>query len=293
MRGPIGGPMRGPIGGPIRGPIGGPIGGPITVRRLPSGRHQVCDQAPGKTSRRHTATVAPPPPGPGGHPAWPTKRKGRFWDRRVAGGGGEKSSFTSCPVPKPNGPNGGPQLVTDPWPRPRSPFPRAPAPLPPPPPSQGALPTPPLRIPRVWKPDLPSDPPQPPSLPCPAPPPRPGLCLKGRGAIGAVPERLQSGHGGCASGWGRRLLAVGNAAGGYGNAFGVESVQWGGGNPPLLQAIPCPLPPNRKSLPALRPHRSAPDVRTHLLIPVLPEHQLTAILTDALTCGVVEDLPGQ
>ena len=32
--------------------------------------------------------------------------------------------------------------------------------------------------------------------------PDPGLCLKGRGARGAIPERLQSGHGGCESGWG-------------------------------------------------------------------------------------------
>ena len=40
-----------------------------------------------------------------------------------------------------------------------------------------------------------------------------GLCLKGRGAIGAVPERLQSGHRGRESGWGRRFLAVGNAVG--------------------------------------------------------------------------------
>ena len=29
-----------------------------------------------------------------------------------------------------------------------------------------------------------------------------GLCLKGRGANEAVPERLQSGHRGCDSGWG-------------------------------------------------------------------------------------------
>ena len=40
-----------------------------------------------------------------------------------------------------------------------------------------------------------------------------GLCLKGRGPIGAVPEQLQSGHGGCESGWGGRFLAVGNAVG--------------------------------------------------------------------------------
>ena len=56
-------------------------------------------------------------------------------------------------------------------------------------------------------------------------PPGPGLCLKGRGAIGAVPGRLQSGHRGCESGWGRRLLAVGNAVGA---AVGVWECLWGG-----------------------------------------------------------------
>ena len=59
---------------------------------------------------------------------------------------------------------------------------------------------------------------------------RAGLGLKGRGAIGAVPERLQSG-------WGRRLLAVGNAVGA---GVGVWECVWGrvragvlkGGYPP-------------------------------------------------------------
>ena len=73
-----------------------------------------------------------------------------------------------------------------------------------------------------------------------------GLCLKGRGAIGAVPERLQSGHRGCESGWGRRLLAVGNAVGA---GVGVWECLWGrisavgrgeGGSPPpnLLKRFP-------------------------------------------------------
>ena len=53
------------------------------------------------------------------------------------------------------------------------------------------------------------------SLPVAAPPPTgAGLCLKGRGARGAVPEQLRSGHGGCESGLGGgRFLAVGNAVG--------------------------------------------------------------------------------
>ena len=60
-----------------------------------------------------------------------------------------------------------------------------------------------------------------------------GLCLKGRGAIREIPDRLQSGHRGCEA-VGGRLLAVGNAVGagvGYRDAFGVESVPecWGGG----------------------------------------------------------------
>ena len=38
--------------------------------------------------------------------------------------------------------------------------------------------------------------------------------LEEEGAIRAAPERLQSGHGGCNSGWGWwRLLAGGNAVG--------------------------------------------------------------------------------
>ena len=75
-----------------------------------------------------------------------------------------------------------------------------------------------------------------------------GLCLKGRGALRAVPERLQSGHReckcGCGGGW--RLLAVGNAVGagvGVGNAFwgGVRAGVLGGGEgvtPPLFKRFP-------------------------------------------------------
>ena len=52
-----------------------------------------------------------------------------------------------------------------------------------------------------------------------------GLCLKGRGASGAIPGRLQSGHGGCESGcWRGRLLAVGNA---IGAGVGVWECLWG------------------------------------------------------------------
>ena len=63
-----------------------------------------------------------------------------------------------------------------------------------------------------------------------------GLCLKGRGAIWEVPERLQSGHRGCEA-VGGRLLAVGNAVGadvGVWECLGVESGPrcWGGGPPP-------------------------------------------------------------
>ena len=58
--------------------------------------------------------------------------------------------------------------------------------------------------------------------------------------MGAVPERLQSGHGGCESGWGGggfwRLEKRLGLALGYGNAFGAESVQWGGGYPPPLSS---------------------------------------------------------
>ena len=72
-----------------------------------------------------------------------------------------------------------------------------------------------------------------------------GLCLKGRGAIGEIPERLQSGHRGCKA-VGGRLLAVGNPVGA---GVGVWEWLWGrvragvlGGRgvppPPPLQAIP-------------------------------------------------------
>ena len=74
-----------------------------------------------------------------------------------------------------------------------------------------------------------------------------GLCLKGRGGIGAVPERLQSGHRGCESGWGGGwFLAVGDAVGAGIGVWeclsGIESGQWRGGSPPPPpQAIPCPF----------------------------------------------------
>ena len=71
-----------------------------------------------------------------------------------------------------------------------------------------------------------------------------GPCLKGRGAIREIPERLQSGHRGC-EGVGGRLLAVGNAVGA---GVGVQGCLWGrvragvlgggGGVTPPLQAIP-------------------------------------------------------
>ena len=66
-------------------------------------------------------------------------------------------------------------------------------------------------------------------MPLPIPPPAAGLCLKGRGGIEAVPERLQSGHRGWESGWGgggfwRLEMRLGLVLG-YGNAFGVESGQ--------------------------------------------------------------------
>ena len=72
----------------------------------------------------------------------------------------------------------------------------------------------------------------------------PGLCSKGRGAIGAVPERLQSGHMGCDGGWGgggfwRLEMWLGLVLG-CGNAFGVESGQWEGGRggTPPFQRFP-------------------------------------------------------
>ena len=79
-------------------------------------------------------------------------------------------------------------------------------------------------------------------------PPPPRALLEGEGAIGAVLERLQSGHRGCESGWGGRLLAVGNAVGA---GVGVWECLWGrvsavgrgeGVTPPPFQAIPCPPP---------------------------------------------------
>ena len=88
------------------------------------------------------------------------------------------------------------------------------------------------------------------------PPPPQGLCLKGRGAIGGSPRAVaersrgmcrrlrEAVSGGWECGWGLVL--------GYGNAFGVDSVQWGGGKPPPPSSsdslpppplvYPCPQP---------------------------------------------------
>ena len=75
-----------------------------------------------------------------------------------------------------------------------------------------------------------------------------GLCLKGRGGHWGSPQRLQSGHRGCESGWGGRLSAVGNAVGGCCWGMGMP-LGWSqgdgeggreGGSPPL-QAIPWGL----------------------------------------------------
>ena len=69
-----------------------------------------------------------------------------------------------------------------------------------------------------------------------------GLCLKGTGANGAVPERLPSGHRGCDSGSGggywrleRRLGLVLR----YGNAFGADSRPevFGGPPPPSSDSL--------------------------------------------------------
>ena len=73
--------------------------------------------------------------------------------------------------------------------------------------------------------------------------------------IFAVPERLQSGHRGCGSGWGGggRLLAVGNAGLvlGSGNVFGGESGQWGG-----VRGVPPP--PSSDSLVKTEYRNSSP-----------------------------------
>ena len=72
------------------------------------------------------------------------------------------------------------------------------------------------------------------------------------GAIGAVPERLRSGHGGCESGRGvggywRLEMRLGLVLG-YGNAFGVESrPEWEGTW--LSNSHPHCLPPLRAALP--------------------------------------------
>ena len=74
---------------------------------------------------------------------------------------------------------------------------------------------------------------------------RSGLCLKGRGAIGEIPERLQSGRRGCEA-VGGRLLAVANAVGA---GVGVWECLWGrvragvlggrGTPPPLFKQSPA------------------------------------------------------
>ena len=78
----------------------------------------------------------------------------------------------------------------------------------------------------------------------------PGLCLKGRGAIREIPERLQSGHRGCEA-VGGRLLAVGNAVGA---GVGVQGCLWGRvragvlgggrGDPPPFKRFPGLPPPS-------------------------------------------------
>ena len=78
------------------------------------------------------------------------------------------------------------------------------------------------------------------------------LCLKGRGANGAVPERVLSGHRGCDSGRGGRLLAVGNAVGAAVEArdclWGrVKAGVLGGGVPP-----PPPPPASDSLVPAIQ-----------------------------------------
>ena len=116
--------------------------------------------------------------------------------------------------------------------------------------------------------------------------PRPGLCLKGRGTIGAVPERLQSCHRGCEIGWGgggfwRLEMRVGLVLE-YGNAFGVESVQWGGGRgvtPPPPQGVALifipagggapPWTPSLPPLDPLPPSPSPPSALIYLRIRVL------------------------
>ena len=71
-----------------------------------------------------------------------------------------------------------------------------------------------------------------------------GLCLKGRGAIGEIPERLQSGHGGCEA-VGGRLLAVGNAVGA---GVGVWECLWGRVGAGVLGGEGYPPPSSNDSL---------------------------------------------
>ena len=65
------------------------------------------------------------------------------------------------------------------------------------------------------------------------------------GAIGAVPERLQSGHRRCESGWGRRFLAVGNAVGA---GVGVWECLWGRVSAVGRGDGDTPTPPSSDSL---------------------------------------------
>ena len=91
----------------------------------------------------------------------------------------------------------------------------------------------------------------------PPPPPPARALLEGerghRGSPGAVAERLQSGQGGCESGWGRRFLAVGNAVGA---GAGVGECLWGrvsavgeGG-----RGVPPPLPSSDSLPPGSHSH---------------------------------------
>ena len=73
--------------------------------------------------------------------------------------------------------------------------------------------------------------------------------LKGRGAIGEIPERLQSGHGGCEA-VGGRLLAVGQAVGA---GVGVWECIWGRAGVLGGGGSPRPPAPSSDSLPPLPP----------------------------------------
>ena len=66
--------------------------------------------------------------------------------------------------------------------------------------------------------------------------------MKGRGAIGEIPERLQSGHRGCEA-VGGRLLAVGNAVGA---GVGVWECLWGRVRAGVLGGRGSPPPPFKR-----------------------------------------------